>query len=684
MLKNDSKIDYSTKIQQLEAENQRLVSELISLKYKELQRQALEENSVRNRPSAIDIESFFKLQRSNTGKVKTVFNNYPFPVFEFVKKDANFILKDCNKKALEITHNKIISVLGSDISKIWHESPELIYLLNTCYKDKSIKFFQGKYTFRSSQESFFVQATYGYIKDHVIHVLIEDITENHISDELLKNSEKLFELFINSSPDIYCIKDNLGRWQVANDEILKIFNLKRKTFKGKTNIQLARNNERYRPALSFCEETDEFAWKRKKISHLIERIPDGNDKTIYYDIYKIPVFNDDGTRKMLIVQGRNVTERIKSEEKQRILQEKATLNELKLKRLINALPDIMFTVRKDGLILNTQNGDIFNNKLTSEPLAANIKDIFPEDLTNKLLESIKQIIDCEIVEPFQCKLSAQNKSHRFEIRLVKHDDISAILILRDQTDLMIKNEELTLAKTKAEESDKLKTAFIANLSHEIRTPLNGIVGFSEIIALKNITPEKRKHFSTIITQSSKQLLGILNDLLDISKFDAGQVIINPGHFRLNTVMDEIFQIYNNQCNKDVKLTYSKELSIEDSSILSDKHRVIQLLSILLSNAVKYTLKGSINFGYTIKNGSINLYCIDSGIGIAPQYHDKIFERFFQEPSDRIKLNAGTGVGLSLAKKITELMNGKIHLVSTPHAGSSFFIKLPYEKSENTN
>ena len=236
-------------------------------------------------------------------------------------------------------------------------------------------------------------------------------------------------------------------------------------------------------------------------------------------------------------------------------------------------------------------------------------------------------------------------------------------------------EELIVAKEKAEESDRLKSAFLASMSHEIRTPLNSIIGFSEIIAESNEDP-KLAHFSEIISKQNELLLKLVEDLIDFAKAEAGALEINNSSFSLNMLITELFFLYNTKCAPGVTLIPQKP--DKSAIIFADEQRLKQVFSNLISNAIKFTHKGSITFGYEILESSeIHCFVKDTGIGITKENTELVFERFTKIDS----FSQGTGLGLSIVRNIIQLMNGNIWLESEPGIGSNFYFKIPYQTEE---
>lgn len=261
---------------------------------------------------------------------------------------------------------------------------------------------------------------------------------------------------------------------------------------------------------------------------------------------------------------------------------------------------------------------------------------------------------------------------------------------RDYTEQMLKD-----AKYDAENADKLKSAFLANMSHEIRTPMNSIIGFAGLLGDSDLTENERQEYVGLINSSCNTLLHLIDDILDISKIEAGQLDIVNTKINLSGFLQELFitfkEINSNNNNGKVKLGLSIPPTMENMVIDSDEIRLKQILSNLLSNAIKFTQDGKIELGVTlidkIKNHErkkyIKFFVHDTGIGLDKQTQDIIFDRFTKIESDNNKLYRGAGLGLTISKKLVELLEGDIWVESIPGNGSSFYftVPAPIEKRE---
>ncbi len=257
-------------------------------------------------------------------------------------------------------------------------------------------------------------------------------------------------------------------------------------------------------------------------------------------------------------------------------------------------------------------------------------------------------------------------------------------LLREQNKVYASlNEELNSAKEKAEESDRLKSSFLANMSHEIRTPMNGILGFSTFLADPLLPTDVREAYVKIINTSCEQLLHIVNDIIDISKIEAGQIDLNESMFDLNELLKEVFLFYSPLAKEKGIELIIKPLSgslADDFKILSDRTKLRQVFDNLLSNAVKFTHSGKIFLRCEVVGQFLQFEIKDTGIGIQPDLQAAIFERFWQVEKSYTKKYGGTGLGLSISRAYVERMGGEIWLESEFGKGSKFFFKVPYKNA----
>jgi CheY-like chemotaxis protein/nitrogen-specific signal transduction histidine kinase len=264
----------------------------------------------------------------------------------------------------------------------------------------------------------------------------------------------------------------------------------------------------------------------------------------------------------------------------------------------------------------------------------------------------------------------------WSVDAVKISDTRFLGFVKDITVRKQINEELIQAKEHAEESDKLKTAFLQNMSHEIRTPLNGIIGFSALLGYDDVTKEEIKEYTAIISQSGNRLLEIVNNVLDISKIQTGQVKIEQKHILINDIFLDLNNFFSPIAKiKNIRLNYHNQ-GDTSGTVDSDEAKLHQILTNLINNALKFTKSGSIDFGYETKDNFIQFYVKDTGIGIPEELFEKVFIRFIQAEQSMTKNYEGAGLGLAISKGLVELLGGKIWVESELGKGTTFYFTLP--------
>jgi PAS domain S-box-containing protein len=251
--------------------------------------------------------------------------------------------------------------------------------------------------------------------------------------------------------------------------------------------------------------------------------------------------------------------------------------------------------------------------------------------------------------------------------------------ITDITERKKMEADLIHSKEKAEESDRLKTAFLHNISHEIRTPLNSIVGFSSLLTDPNASPEDRQYYSNIINQSSENLLSIIADIISIATIEAGQNIVNKKEVNLFAVCKQLYEQFNLKAkDRNINLICDIVLSDKEAIFVTDETKLLQILNNLIGNALKFTEHGSVSFGCVLSGDNLEFLVEDTGIGIAPEMHHEIFKRFRQVESTVTRKFGGSGLGLAISKANVELLGGRIWLESEIGKGSKFYFTIPYE------
>lgn len=292
-----------------------------------------------------------------------------------------------------------------------------------------------------------------------------------------------------------------------------------------------------------------------------------------------------------------------------------------------------------------------------------------------------------ITKPYQEKEVNNVLTKAAEIWNLKNFNKELIVKLQEKNEmykhvieeLQHANEELVVTKEKAEESNRLKSAFLANMSHEIRTPMNGILGFADLLKEPNLTGEEQQEYIKIIEKSGRRMLNIINDIVDISKIEAGLMKVDVKETNINEQLEYIYNFFHSEVeSKGMQLVYNNRLQTKETMIQTDNEKVYSILTNLIKNAIKYTNEGSVEFGCEIKGEALECYVKDSGIGIPKERQDAIFERFIQADISDKMARQGAGLGLSISKAYVEMLGGKIWLESQEGKGTTFYFTLPYK------
>ena len=367
-----------------------------------------------------------------------------------------------------------------------------------------------------------------------------------------------------------------------------------------------------------------------------------------------------------------------------------TENEEKLRSIFDVSPYSIVVLDAGNKIVdcNDTSLELFRVKSSNDLLDRSIETLVAKQEDQEDKQGILECIRKNELNRSQFTLARMDGS-TFEAELTgrvirnPHGEIdSYVVVANDITERLNFVESLKEAKMNAEESDRLKTAFLANMSHEIRTPMNSIVGFSNLLNDPKLKADKKQEFLQHILQSSNLLLNLIDDIIDISKIEAGQMNINVQQFKVNAVVKDTFSSFRESSTND-KLKFKLVIPRGTDELLcnTDPLRLRQVLTNLLSNAVKFTPSGAIELGYKLdprKNKPrMEFYVKDTGIGIPEDKLDLIFERFRQVDDSQSRQYGGTGLGLAISKRLVELIGGSIRVESQEGKGSTFYFTMPY-------
>ncbi|MFA6404241.1 MAG: PAS domain S-box protein [Salinivirgaceae bacterium] len=522
--------------------------------------------------------------------------------------------------------------------------------------------------------------------DGTYQSIYRDITERKMNEAKLRKSEQMLQTVLDNFPGVVFWKDRHSNYLGCNHTFALGAGLNSSTeIVGKTDFDCPWSEteaEKYRT--DDCEVIE----NGKPKLHVVEMQHQNNGKVVWFDTSKIPLRDSQGQVIGIIGVSIDITDQKKAETE--ILKEKH-FNE----KLLDSLPVIFYLYDKDLRLRKWNKKHVDELGYSPEELQG-----FPVENWHQLEEakalvrkSINHVIENNTFISIEATLYHKNgQGIPYLLTGVRFDSPEGPMLMGigvNITDLKNAENELIKAKEKAEESDRLKTAFLQNMSHEIRTPMNAIMGFSELIVDYYNDKPKLEKFSEIINQRSNDLLDIINDILDIAKIESVQLAINEEACNLNELFAELtafFAEYQKRTGKQhIEFSLKTQCNLLESSIATDKVKLKQIFINLISNAFKFTDSGSIVGGCKLDNiHNIMFYVTDTGIGIPQDKQQFIFERFTQlNPGDN-KLVSGTGLGLSIVKGLVILLGGEIFVESEVGKGTTFSFTIPYKTIQPIN
>ena len=538
-----------------------------------------------------------------------------------------------------------------------------------------------------------------------------DISERIMAEELILKERTLLKTLIDNLPNAIFVKDKDYRKILANTKHLSDIaghfsslglNSKMDII-GKTDFEVYPKEwaEKY-----FTDDQKVIRDGESIINKEEDGIASDGDK-INMLVSKVPLHDKDGKINGLIGITTDIT-------KLKLVEKSLDSEQYLMYALMNNVPDrIYFKDRASRFIrISKAQAQLFGLNDPVQAVGKSDSDFYTKEHARHAYEDEQEIIrtglpiskeekeiwpNCPDTWVQSTKLPLKNKEGNIigtfgismditihketELMLIqKNQEIKAqneeYLVLNDEIEQT--NKELILAKEKAEESDKLKTSFLQNMSHEIRTPMNGILGFAELLKNPKLPEVKQQEFVKIIEKSGQRMLNIISDIVNISKIETGQIEVDLMETNVNSLMQHLQTFFSPAAEKKgLDLIFKPGLSNELCKIETDDIKLTQVLSNLIGNALKFTKAGSIDFGYQLKNQMLEFYVQDTGIGIALEMQDVIFERFRQVDMADARIYEGAGLGLTISKAFVEKLGGKIWVQSELGQGSAFFFNIPY-------
>lgn len=497
---------------------------------------------------------------------------------------------------------------------------------------------------------------------------IYDITERKNLQEVIRHERNFLRTLIDNLPDPVTLKDSEGRYLLNNQAHLQVIGAdSQEEVLGKTNYDYfsEENAEEY-------DEDDKSVMRTGKM--ILDKIENAEHVetgfTYWHLTSKIPIKDNTGKSIQLLTISHDITERKRAED---ALKESDEFN----RSLLKTIPFGMDVVDETGTILFM--GENFKKIFGNDAVGKKCWELYCDDRNQCPGCPLTNGIKTGATEIFESRGILGGKI--FDINhtgMMYHGKKAMLEIFHDITERKKAEGELIKSKEKAEESDRLKTAFLHNISHEIRTPMNAIVGFANLLREPDLTADEQHSFTDIISKSSNHLLSIVNDVIEISNIEAGRLKYTLNEVNLNSLLFDLYQQFKPRAtDKGIEFRVDTPETIDVSNFSTDSTKLIQVFSNLLNNAFKFTLKGEIVFGYTTKFDYVEFFVSDTGIGIEADQQSKIFDRFYQVDNTVTRMHEGTGIGLCISKAFVELLGGKIWLRSLTGRGSVFYFTLPW-------
>jgi PAS domain S-box-containing protein len=622
--------------------------------------------------------------------LNTVINNIPAMVFYKNLKGEYVAANEMFCKQLKTTPEAIVGKTDFDFYEydraVKYQATDLEVLLS----DGVIEGFEEEISIDDEIKIFATRKV--LIKDrqgspYGIIGLAYDITETRKAEQDIIESRTtykymydMFRLMADNIPDLLWAKDLRKRYLFANKAICeKLLNASDTDEPiGKTDMFFAERERLKHPDDSewhsfgeICSDSDELTMKTKSPGRFDEYGNVGG-QYLFLDVQKAPILDEEGNMIGTVGSGRDITQ-------QKLMEKEFHALNQRNHAIIEALPDLMFLYDQDGNFLNCYASNL--DELIAPPeaiIGKNITEFVDPLLAQQTLKSIRNCLAGEKNQTFEYQIFRNNTHQYYEARFSRVDDHQVLVIARNITERKLLQFELIQARDKAEESSRLKTTLLNNMSHELRTPLNGILGFSEIMS-DELKDQEYAEMASHIYRSGKRLMKTLDSIMQLSQLESGTKSIHADKIQLREHFKQIFESFYHQAT-------AKNLSFEirnipDSIGYTDSFFFTQAVTNLLDNAIKFTQSGGIVINCCLNEteGIRNLHfqIEDTGIGISDQHLKLIFEEFRQASEGQNRSFEGTGLGLTISKKMIKLLGGEIVVESVVDKGSVFTIRIPF-------
>lgn len=504
-----------------------------------------------------------------------------------------------------------------------------------------------------------------------------DITERKHAEQVIQASEKRFRAIFDQAPIAIALVDLQGHPIMSNLHLSKMLGYTKEELSKMMFTELTYPEDIDKDLNQFNELV---AGKISGYS-MEKRFIHKNGTIIWANLFISTLNDDTGSPQEIIGMVEDITE------------QKKIHAEIKFQAdLINNVGQAVIATDLQGKVTYWNNAaEKIYGWTSAEAIGQNIIHLTPAQQSNEqATEIMKQLSEGKTwAGEFHVKRKDGSSFPAFVTNTPMLDSngklTSIIGISSDITERKQAEKELLIAKEKAEESDRLKSAFLANMSHEIRTPMNGILGFTELLLEPDLSSEQKEAYINIVSQSGQRMLNTVNDIVEISKIEAGLVNVIEKETDINESVEELIRFFQPEAEKKgLKLSLGMLLPPEKKHISSDQNKLDSILTNLIKNAIKYTESGTINVGCSQKGTEIEFYVKDTGIGIPAHRQEAIFNRFEQADIADTRVFEGSGLGLAIAKSYVEMLGGRIWVESEEGLGSTLYFTLPLSGQDQEN
>ena len=602
---------------------------------------------------------------TNEKTLKGILDNLQDAFFE-ADLQSNFTF--VNAVGLEMYgYNSPDELIGKPVKSLYADEKERNRMLETLRKTGKIVDWTGL-GLKKDGTSFLVSMNVQIIKNDAGQAIgtqgiVRDISERHKTLEALHRSEERNRLLSDVTMEGILIHRR-GIAKEMNQTVQKLFGDETVNLINKSFIHLIHEDDRERVIKNMMEN-----WA----SPFEVRAYRGNGEIFFLEMESKNFLYQD--EEWQVTALRDITERKRNEETIR-------LSEEKFRKAFFTSPDSIAINRfEDGMYLSINKGFTQILEYTELDVAGKTSlelNIWVNADDRKRLG--QELIAKGYVENLEAQFRGKNGKildGLMSANIIELEGVPHILsVTRDITERKKIERDIIYAKEKAEESDRLKSAFLANMSHEIRTPMNGILGFAELLKEPSLSGETQQEYIRIIEKAGARMLNIITNIVDISKIESGQMLVNITETNVNEQINYLEKFFVTEVeNKGLNLFIRNSLPSSETIIKTDREKLYAILTNLIKNAIKYTEKGFIEIGCQKKVDFIEFYVKDTGIGVPKDRQEPIFERFIQADISNKMAKHGAGLGLSISKAYVEMLGGKIWMESEMGIGSTFYFTI---------